>query len=1445
MSSRMVTNNQQAFTLGDAKFTGIDTYNAPNKLQEGFFQKLDNIQIYGNTLQPRNGWNTCWHSTTGSPNYALSQPIWETVALKDDGQQSKIVFTSNGKLYYWDTTLYGTSNNQPVEILDRTTAASFAFSNSESVRMVSFGQYIYGVAGGTQSLFRVRMNGNTVEGESIPILVDVSPYSPIATANSIIVRSLSNTNKTAIDTTSFGSIPTVFVSVTATLGTATISYVTPVSSRFIANQPVVFKTSTVTNITAGTTYYVVSTGLVSTGFQISASIGGTVITPTGGTGGTFVVQADGANVLNNGAIDSSTASGFGEWNYNTADTQRITSGTKTVPAGGTVYQTFSTTAKNPDNFIQTRNGAAGFCLKIDQAQDYFSQDVDVRTVLVTKDETPLAFTGTNGSPTLTISGGHNLVVGQIIQFTVATAGLSIATNYYVKSITTTTLTITTDSTLVSAATNLSANVVLGATYIIPQHNAGMYCLTFYAYNSDDLTNFVSQNNLDVTIQGYSKTGTAAFSSALEIAGAVLQTTVEVAAGQSSADWQKIQLLVDFRLFDKILTGIKVRVQAAFNRGGDSFVYLDDFAMHPINSRFQVSDTQDDPKGLVKINANQANPTFIVEAVPSNPFVDYVQNEYVKINITPTVEFTASINSAVITTSTPHGLNVGNIVFFTTTVGGTSTTTTYYVKGIATPTQFIVTTDQNLLGLAFVFSANVAVTTNYYQVTVDLRNVQSLSIASAFSDKINQSIPPFSLGIRNGNKMYFTGQCTYDKDNGFLTWGLFPIVSTVRTQVAAIYIKNDFDLNGFYNNEWVISFGDVVRQGSLTPDSKYTYTFSLWRPYLLPTTSSTPSWASVNFTVPISNTVLTTAAPHYLGIGCALTFTGTVGGVSTSTTYYVKTVPSTTTFTITTDQSLIGAAFIFSAAVTSGANTFTPTAEIPSGNGFETVPAKISNEVVVTAAINSVTLSIPYTATQLKNGITGSTPIYKYCLVYRNNSRTGGTQPKLIGFVDLDTGSVYSTGSVWKGLTTSSSGVSTNLTITDQVEDSALFFDNGPGTLGYRLRTGKDQFPVGTDVVSVFNMRLFVAKKNAIYASWALTPGNEYGIYTTLLPDVTDPEIVIKGTQFSISNTNDEEQIQAMSSVQGDGLMRDNSTTAVMVIMRERSTYLLTGDSPHNFASQGFLQQGTSGLLAKRGVATVLNKLVWLTASGLMELQSTTLAPKSLALEGVLNINSQNFTVQNNNYISPSLYSKIVLASQDRRLFMLAPVVTDTSTTANSRTYVFDSRNSGWFTWINPVGFTSIVVLEAADDSQELYAGGRDGKLYKLENWSDNVYASTGSVARTSTPIAWEISTRQYGQTFAEGAMYYSANKLHSLLLHLDNQATTEMFINWSLTGIKGYSTTGLYSWYPQTNKVVALRSISRTSDAQAFNINFTGSTSQPWRMFALHVTTTEGNTPRT
>lgn len=62
------------------------------------------------------------------------------------------------------------------------------------------------------------------------------------------------------------------------------------TNTFVANQPVVFRTSTVSNIVAGTTYYVLATGLSGSAFQISATVNGAAITPTGGTAGSFTVD---------------------------------------------------------------------------------------------------------------------------------------------------------------------------------------------------------------------------------------------------------------------------------------------------------------------------------------------------------------------------------------------------------------------------------------------------------------------------------------------------------------------------------------------------------------------------------------------------------------------------------------------------------------------------------------------------------------------------------------------------------------------------------------------------------------------------------------------------------------------------------------------------------------------------------------------------------------------------------------------------------------------------------------------------------------------------------------------------------------------------------------------------------------------------------------------------
>jgi len=77
-----------------------------------------------------------------------------------------------------------------------------------------------------------------------------------------------------------------------TLTTCTISIASPavitMSNNFVANQPVIFTTTGAlpTGLTALTTYYVLSTGLSSSSFEVSATKGGTAVVTSGSQSGT-------------------------------------------------------------------------------------------------------------------------------------------------------------------------------------------------------------------------------------------------------------------------------------------------------------------------------------------------------------------------------------------------------------------------------------------------------------------------------------------------------------------------------------------------------------------------------------------------------------------------------------------------------------------------------------------------------------------------------------------------------------------------------------------------------------------------------------------------------------------------------------------------------------------------------------------------------------------------------------------------------------------------------------------------------------------------------------------------------------------------------------------------------------------------------------------------------
>lgn len=122
------------------------------------------------------------------------------------------------------------------------------------------------------------------------------------------------------------------VAVTLTSGTASIPYAT---NSLVANQGIVFEPNPFatfpSNISPDTVYYVSATGLSGSAFQISATQGGSVITPSG-SGGPFNLTIDVGWVVTNVSGNSVTilcnSSGFGS--YTSGGTANYLSATQLV-----------------------------------------------------------------------------------------------------------------------------------------------------------------------------------------------------------------------------------------------------------------------------------------------------------------------------------------------------------------------------------------------------------------------------------------------------------------------------------------------------------------------------------------------------------------------------------------------------------------------------------------------------------------------------------------------------------------------------------------------------------------------------------------------------------------------------------------------------------------------------------------------------------------------------------------------------------------------------------------------------------------------------------------------------------------------------------------------------------------------------------------------------------
>jgi len=532
---------------------------------------------------------------------------------------------------------------------------------------------------------------------------------------------------------------------------------------------------------------------------------------------------------------------------------------------------------------------------------------------------------------------------------------------------------------------------------------------------------------------------------------------------------------------------------------------------------------------------------------------------------------------------------------------------------------------------------------------------------------------------------------------------------------------------------------------------------------------------------------------------------------------------------------------------------------PPGEGVETPPSEFSPEIESSVAYSRG--RITFTDSGLRTSTTDY--VYDYILLYRRCDTlfTDG-MPRLIAMIptNLGTGTSYTnqTAKVFDyttGALVNSDGVtfdvswSTNTatyTIYDDVRDTDILFSTNVGRPGMFHHSGRDQLPTGLSTIANHKQRLFVSKDNGLYATWPLNKDNEYGVYTTNIPNVQDPFMAIKGSFMTIGSQDDNEKIVNLLSYVADGMVAaGGDTSAVLIAYRENSIVPIMGFDPTSFQAQQFVREPGAGLLASKGIASLVGKAMHVSSFGISVMNGTSIEPISLPLEGVLNPRSMDYGPTGSaNYISAAAYSDIILLPHERRLYAIAPVAGATTGNSNSVIYVFDTRTTGWVKWKLPVFSTvqmyatSAVSCTSTNDVADMYIGASNGQIYRLEGFSDRPTYSGATQG-----IDWKITTRRYGQTYAEGVAYYGINRPHQVNVHYYTPSITTF--TWKLTNNKNVSTTGQYTTLANQDKAIGFRQVSNELRGTWLELEVYGTNATSRiEIHALSVQTTESSVRR-
>ena len=594
-TTRMVTDSAQPFVVGDKVWRGIDTYNDANKLDTGYAETINNLQLDGGSLVLRNGWQGLLQPTELNASASDANGVYEMIPIKGaSGVTSNFVYTSAG-----DVRLFNTTTNAYTNL---TTDSAFDTLYSPNVRMVAYGKYVYGVPGlksdGTESpvgLFRT--DGSTIQ--IVPTIAGFPNLKPSARAYAFAEYTVPSTNKhTFIDSAAgpilrTGGITTLISDWSFTAGStgamptsaaAWLKYSGDPQRKAIpltvasGNFPSGVTAEIVSPLGQGATRMIEIAG-TDDGIYQNIPYTSTPVTFTNGSaniGGTFVpVPVAGT------PIEFTT--------------------TGTLPTNFAINTTYFVVGTPSSSVITVSSTVGGTAIVAGSAGSgthalQYINVPDEQINFTNQDNSSTAISCTVASTTTVTSANHNLKVGQKIIFAGAT-GIPNNTPAWVLTVpTVNTFTVS----IVSQGDSAYTFTATGSNSYFTIQGVGMYLLSLWAINVDT-QNSVTGQSIKVSLQAY-KNGVA-------IQGAYASAIVAPPIARSGTDWIKANLLCDFRPFRDQITSFQILIQNINAKdGSQKGVYVTNVNLHAVSPRLNSdsTDAADPITGLVKVKVYQNN-----------------------------------------------------------------------------------------------------------------------------------------------------------------------------------------------------------------------------------------------------------------------------------------------------------------------------------------------------------------------------------------------------------------------------------------------------------------------------------------------------------------------------------------------------------------------------------------------------------------------------------------------------------------------------------------------------------------------------------------------------------------------------------------------------------------------------------------------------------------------